>query len=186
MDDETLMTEVRAGNASKLALLFDRHNRPLYRYFFHLTGQREPSEDLVQEVFFRILQYSGSFRPGTLFRPWVYQIARNVHIDFAAKHKRETSMPEDAEGRMLEFPSQERHGEDQFARKQEVAFLRRALAELPVDKREVLVLSRFHSMKYEEIGQVLKCETSAVKVRVYRAMRELADRFYALRGEKAS
>lgn len=186
MEDETLMTEVRDGNAGRLALLFDRHYRPLYRYFYHLTGRREPSEDLVQEVFFRILKYSRTFQQGTRFRPWAYQIARNVHIDFVARHKGETALPEDGEGRMLEFPSQERHPEDQLRRKQDVALLRLALAALPVDKREVLVLSRFHDMKYEEIASVLKCETGAVKVRVYRAVRELGDRFFALRGEKAS
>lgn len=186
MDDETLMNAVRDGNAGRLAMLFDRHNRPLFRYFFHLTGRREPSEDLVQEVFFRILKYRASFQSGTLFRPWAYQIARNVHLDFASKHKFETAVPEDPDGRTVEFPSPDFHPEDQFGRKQETALLRRALASLPADKREVLVLSRFQGMKYEEIASVLKCETGAVKVRVYRAVRELGDRFFALRGEKAS
>ena len=185
------MSEVRDGNASRLALLFDRHNKPLYRYFLHLTGHRHHSEDLVQEVFFRILKYSRTFHDGTPFRPWAYQIARNVHIDFATKRRGETPFPEDPEGRTLEFPGAEnrhpdRNPEDQFGRKQEVALLRRALAALPIDKREVLVLSRFQEMKYDEIAQLLKCETGAVKVRVYRAVRELGDRFFALRGEKAS
>jgi len=64
--------------------------------------------------------------------------------------------------------------------------LRRALASLPIDRLEVLVLSRFRDMKDEEIAQVPKCETGAVKVRVVRAMHELGYRFFALRGEKAS
>jgi len=55
------MTAVRDGDASRLALLFNRCNKPLYRYIFHLTGQEHQSEDLVQEVFFRILRYSRSF-----------------------------------------------------------------------------------------------------------------------------
>ena len=70
--------------------------------------------------------------------------------------------------------------------KLEVATLRKALAALSVEKREVLVMSRFQDLKYDEIASILKCETGAVKVRVYRALRELGDRFFALRGERAS
>ena len=48
------------------------------------------------------------------------------------------------------------------------------------------ILSRYQDLKYEEIASVLQCEVGAVKVRVYRAMRELSDRFFALSGERAS
>ena len=70
--------------------------------------------------------------------------------------------------------------------RQEAALLRRALAAMPPEKREVIVMSRFLDLKYDEIASVLKCETGAVKVRVYRALRELSDRFFALCGERAS
>ena len=180
------MRDVRDGQAAKLALLFDRHNRPLFRFFLHLTGTQEASEDLVQETFFRILKYRHTYQTGNGFRGWLYQIARNTHIDYAAKHKAEVAMPEDAEGRTVEFRSPEALPEDQVRRKQEAVLLRRALAALSAEKREVLVMSRFQDLKYEEIASILKCEVGAVKVRVYRAMRELGDRFFAMRGEKAS
>lgn len=95
-------------------------------------------------------------------------------------------MPEDMDGRTIEFPSAAALPEERFQHKQEVAILRRALAGLSVEKREVLVMSRFQDLKYDEIASILKCETGAVKVRVYRALRELGDRFFALRGERAS
>lgn len=180
------MRQVKEGDAAKLALLFDRYSRPLFRFFLHLTGNREGSEDMVQEVFFRLLKYAKSYNADTAFRPWLYQIARNTHIDHAAKHKAEVDMPEDSDGRTIEFPSAEAAPEERLRRKQEIAMLRRALSALPVEKREVLVMSRFQDLKYDEIASILKCETGAVKVRVYRALRELGDRFYALRGERAS
>ena len=62
----------------------------------------------------------------------------------------------------------------------------RALAAMPGDKREVLIMSRFLELKYEEIAAVLECEVGTVKQRVYRAMRDLSDRFFALSGERAS
>ena len=74
--------------------------------------------------------------------------------------------------------------EETVARKQDVAFLREALEKLPEDKREVLVLSRFHDMRYDEIARILKCEVGTVKVRVYRALKELREHFSELRGEK--
>jgi RNA polymerase sigma-70 factor (ECF subfamily) len=69
---------------------------------------------------------------------------------------------------------------------QQIGLLRRALAKLPLEKREVLVLSRFQNLKYGEIAEILDCEIGAVKVRVYRATRELSQIFYQLSGEKAS
>ena len=74
--------------------------------------------------------------------------------------------------------------EELFTRKQDVLFLKDALNRLPRDRREVLVLSRFHDLRYEQIAQILQCEVGAVKVRVYRALKELRATFSELRGEK--
>lgn len=176
------MQEVRAGNVGKLEALFDRHHRALFRYFMHLTGNRAVSEDLVQEVFFRILKYRHTYQAETTFRAWMYQIGRNVHMDQAGKRKAEVAMPENAG----ELGSSETLQDRQVQNRQEVALLHRALAALPREKREVLVMSRFQDLKYDEIASVLKVEVGTVKVRVYRALRELGDRFFALGGERAS
>ena len=74
--------------------------------------------------------------------------------------------------------------EETIARRQDVKFLQEALDGLPEEKREVLVLSRFHNMRHEDIARILKCEIGTVKVRVYRALKELRERFCELRGEK--
>ena len=62
----------------------------------------------------------------------------------------------------------------------DTALLHRALMQLPAEKREVLLLSRFQEMKYEDIARTLECEVGTVKVRVHRALRELRDRFEKL------
>ena len=182
MEDEQIMRDVRAGEVGKLELLFDRHSRALLHYFLHLTGNRAVSEDMVQEVFFRILKYRHTYQSESTFRAWMFQIARNVHVDHAGRHKAEVAMPEDS----TNFSSTEVSPDRQAQIKQETALLHRALASLPEDKREVLIMSRFLGLKYEEIATVLKCEVGTVKVRVYRALRELGDRFFALRGERAA
>ncbi len=175
------MQEVRAGNVGKLEVLFDRHSRALFRYFMHLTGNRSASEDLVQEVFFRILKYRHTWQPETTFRAWMYQVGRNVHMDYSSKRKPEVALPESAS----ELPGAESLPDRQAQARQEAALLHRALAALPKEKREVLVMSRFQDLRYDEIASVLKIEVGTVKVRVYRALRELGDRFFALGGERA-
>ena len=66
---------------------------------------------------------------------------------------------------------------------QEAALLQSALAGLPLESREVLILSRFQNLKYEEIARVLDCGVGAVKMRVHRALKELRENFSRLTGE---
>ena len=176
------MQAVRSGEVGKLGLLFDRHHRGLFHYFLHVTSNAAVSEDLVQEVFFRILKYRHTYQPGTPVRPWMYQIGRNALIDQAGKNKGEVALPDDG----ADFTSAEAAPDRQAQRNQDSALLKRALRAMPPEKREVLIMSRFLELKYDEIARVLDCEVGTVKVRVHRALRELGDRFLALRGERAS
>jgi RNA polymerase sigma factor (sigma-70 family) len=75
------MQSVPKGDTGQLDPLFKRHYSPLFDFFCRMTGSRTLSEDLVQEVFFRILKYRETYRPGARFITWMYQIARNVRID---------------------------------------------------------------------------------------------------------
>ena len=181
VEDEQIMQEVRSGNVGKLETLFDRHHRALFRYFFRLTSNRAASEDMVQDVFFRILKYRHTYQPETSFRAWMYQVGRNVWLDQTGRHKGEVALPENAG----EIGSAELPADRQVQNRQETVLLHRALAAMPPEKREVLVMSRFQELKYEEIASVLKCEVGTVKVRVYRALRDLGDRFFARGGERA-
>jgi RNA polymerase sigma-70 factor (ECF subfamily) len=181
--DEQLMWDVRIGEVGKLEMLFDRHHRSLFHYFLHLTSNRSTSEDLVQEVFLRILKYRGTYQADTSFRAWMFQIGRNVHLDYLGRHRGEGGMPE---GEPAELSSPGPSPDLEFQKKEEAALVRSALAAMPRDKREVLVMSRFMELKYEEIASALECEVGAVKVRVHRALRELSDRFFALSKERVS
>jgi RNA polymerase sigma factor (sigma-70 family) len=182
VEDEQIMLDVRAGEVGKLEQLFDRHSRSLFHYFLHLTSSRATSEDLVQEVFYRILKYRHTYQPEMSFRAWLFQIGRNAHLDWAGKRKNETALPDE----VVELRAVEAPPDRQAQKNQEAVLLRRALASLPREKREVLIMSRYMDLKYDEIASALKVEVGTVKVRVYRALRELSDRFLALSGERAS
>jgi RNA polymerase sigma factor (sigma-70 family) len=170
--DEDLMLQVRDGEAEMLGVLFDRYQTPLFNFYAKMTQDRVLSEDLVQDVFLRILRYRQTYRPGTSFRTWMYQIARNARLDHARKTRPETSF--DPETPSPVSPS------DPAQQKQEAKLLQRALMQLPEDKREILILSRFQELKYDEIARLIGCEVGAVKVRVHRALQQLRQIFHQL------
>ena len=183
-NDNAVMAQVSAGQVSQLAVLFERHHRGLFRYFVSMNSAREQAEDLVQDVFFRMLRYRESYDPAQSFTAWMYQIARNAGVDQVRKRR-------PAEVVDIDFWSGRRYGfacrpEESVRAGQDLALLRRAMGQLPDDKREILVLSRFQGMKYEDIAEVLGCEVGTVKVRVYRAIRALEQIYFALEKEKAS
>src|ERR1041385_4486597 len=72
------MAQVGAGEISKLAVLFERHHRPLFRYFVSMNRNRDLAEDLVQDVFFRMLRYRCSYDPEKPFTAWMSQIATHA------------------------------------------------------------------------------------------------------------
>lgn len=166
------MLQVRDGAAETLGVLFDRYQAPLLNFYCKLTGNRALSEDLVQEVFLRILRYRQSYQPGTHFRAWIYQIARNARIDHLRKTRPQTELEPDMLPPVV--PG------DSAQEQQEAAMLHSALQRLPEEKREVLVLSRFQELKCEEIARLLGCETITVRVRIHRALQELRQIFRQL------
>jgi RNA polymerase sigma factor (sigma-70 family) len=170
--DEDLMLQVRDGAGETLGVLFDRYQTPLFNFYSKLTGDRTLSEDLVQEVFLRILKYRRSYSPGTPFRAWIYQIARNARIDHFRKFPPQTAL----EPEMLPpvLPT------DSAQQQQEVELLQRALQQLPEEKREILLLCRFQELKYEEIAALLGCELNTVRTRIHRALQDLRKAFHQL------
>jgi RNA polymerase sigma factor (sigma-70 family) len=181
MTDEAVMIEVRDGNVSRLSVLFERHHKALYNFFLRQTGSAPASEDLVQEVFLRLLKYRHTFNPKTSFTAWMYQVARNAHIDTLRSAKPETQWHDE----MPEPASKEASADERLGKLQEHELVRKAMARLSPDKREVLVLSRYQNLRYDEIGRILGCDPGAVKTRVFRAVRALGQAFNEMAGERA-
>src|SRR5215831_3493092 len=114
--DENLMLAVRNGEVAKLGVLFDRHHRSLFDFFAKMTGSRATAEDLVQDVFFRILKYRGTFRDESRFKAWMFHIARNARVDHYKKHQTEMPAPEDDFERLpssVRMPGQDLEQEQQ-------------------------------------------------------------------------
>jgi RNA polymerase sigma-70 factor (ECF subfamily) len=179
MNDNQLMEDVRDGRVEKMAILFERHHVALFNFFLRLTGNRAASEDLVQDVFTRILKYRATYQGEDRFAVWMYKIARNAHIDHLRKRKETFPFDEQFD----QAPSPDPAPEDRVVREQESALLARALARLSPKKQEILVLSRFQNLKYREIAELLDCPIGTVKGLVHRAIQELGDIYAKLSNE---
>lgn len=176
--DNTIMEEVRDGRVAKLAILFERHHVMLYNFFLRLTGRPGPSEDLVQEVFVRILKYRGTYRSESRFTVWMFQIARNAHADYLRKLRPEVPI----EAQFEEPAGAEPPPAVRLETEVEAALLRQALDRLPLRKREILLLSRYEDMKYKEIAELLGCSLETIKTSVHRAIRDLRKIYLELQG----
>lgn len=177
--DNELMFDVRNGEISKLAILFERHHLKLFNFFTKMTFDRDVSEDLVQEVFLRILKYRHTYRGESRFTFWMFRIARNAHADHFRKNRREDFFDENIENRTSEEPLPL----DAIEYGQDIEILQKALQKLPAEKREVLVLSRFQNLKYHEIADLMNCKVGTIKLRVHRAMKDLRNIFFTLTSE---
>ena len=182
MTDNFLMEEVKEGKVEKLAVLFEKYHVRLFNFFLRLTGNRGASEDLVQDVFLRILKYRTTYKGPSNFTVWMYQIARNAHIDYLRKSKGELSLDDQWD----EVVKAEPTPLDRLERGQDVKLLQEALARLPLKKREVLVLSRYQDMKYKDIAELFGCQIGTVKAHVHRAIKDLGKIYYELSGGTVS
>ena len=170
LSDNSLMLKVKDGDLDRLGLLFERYKKPLFGFFYGMNRDAELCEDLVQNVFFRILKYRYLFRGEGDFKTWMFHIARNVNHDHYRKNK--LGKTESVE----EWNERLGHGDiytAQVQQDEELKMLSLAMDRLPEDKREILMLSKFQDKKYKEIGEIIGCSEGAVKVKVFRALQDL-------------
>ena len=145
------MHAVRNGDVGKLGILFERYHRPLFDFLARMTGNAAAAEDLVQDVFVRVLKYRATWRDEGRFETWLFRIARNARADYFRTRVADAPIDE-AEEHASHAPL----ASDMLARDREVARLQRALMLLREDKRELIVLARYRGMKLEAIADTMK------------------------------
>ncbi len=164
------MTQVGRGDLDQLAVLYERYNRVLFGFFFKTTLDAQASEDLVHTVFFKIIKYREKYRADEgPFAAWMFRIAHNANIDYfrSREHCRDETRIEAADIPGGEGP------DENLLKNEKTRRVKEALACLTDAQREVLILSRYQDLKYEEIAGILKCRVGTVKARVFRAVEKL-------------
>jgi len=140
----------------------------LRAFAISLCGNIDRADDLVQETMLRALSHIDSFEPGTNMPAWLFTILRNLFRSEYRKRRREV---EDADGRYAETLKShpEQPGRIEFEE------FRTALAKLPADQREALILVGASGFSYEDAASICGCAIGTIKSRVNRARTRLAD-----------
>jgi RNA polymerase sigma-70 factor (ECF subfamily) len=185
MDDGELMQRVQAGDEPALALLMERWELPVKRLAARMVLNATEAEDIAQETFVRVWRLRDKFRGGAAFRPWVFAIAVNLARNRLRWWRRRPAVSLEAweergtragdEGRKYEAKD-EREGRAGVEREERAVAVRKAVAELPVDLREAVVLFEYEQMSHAEIAAVVGCSAKAVETRLYRARAVLRKR----------
>ena len=169
------MEKVQDDDLDQLVHLFDRYQKALYNFFVRLGSGTDDSDDLVQNLFVRIMKYRKSYKRDHSFKTWLYQMARNLYYD----HYRKEIKIRDAFMKVEDLRDGEMGQNESYSEIEEKEEkLRLALEQLPEDKREVLILSRFQGMKYEEIADITNTSVSNVKVKAHRAISNLREIYF--------
>ncbi|AYB35410.1 RNA polymerase sigma factor [Chryseolinea soli] len=175
MTDEMIMEAVKNGDLQQASTLFERYNKRIFNFLARLAMDRALAEDLTQNVFLRIIKYRGSYKEGARFQSWIYQVARNVFSDHYQAHKNKYSDFVDVEKLKDNMPETE---DEPWEEKEKL--LHRSMAMLPDEQRELLVLTRFQHMKYEEVAQIMNTTVANIKVKVHRAVAKLREYYFEL------
>src|ERR1700692_614937 len=147
------------------------HFERLYNFACWLTHDRQEAEDLVQETYAKALKGFSSFQPGTNFRAWIYKILRNAFLTSRTGLK--ATVPLDLEGEEDARPAAKETPESILLQRSDWQLVRRALEQLPVAYREVLLLCEVEEMSYQEISATLAIPMGTVMSRLSRARRAL-------------
>ena len=174
--DELLLKKAQRGDPEAFELLMADLESLVWRVCWHYTGNRESAEDCGQETMIRIWRSLDSYRGDCALESWVYRIAANCALDFLRKAGRipETPLePRKEEG--FDPPDPSPGTEEQVLRKEEYAGLREAVASLPEEQRDALMLTQLEGKSYEEAARLLSVTEGTVKSRVNRARSRLRE-----------
>lgn len=165
------MSRLQNSDFEKLALpLLD----PLYNFARWLSGNPDEARDLVQETFVKALKALGSFQEGTNFRAWMFRILRNTFLTSRTGLAHRNTEQEDEAG-FAEVVSAADTPEIGLIRQADVDMVRKAIAQLPLPFREVLLLVDIEEMKYQEVAQALSIPIGTVMSRLARARKQVRE-----------
>jgi RNA polymerase sigma-70 factor (ECF subfamily) len=165
-------SELAAESFEQLAM---PHFERLYNFACWLTQDRQEAEDLVQETYAKALKGFSSFQPGTNFRAWIYKILRNTFLTSRTGLKATATVPLDLEGEGETLLAANETPESILLQRSDGQLVQRALEQLPVAYREVLLLCEVEEMSYQEISATLAIPIGTVMSRLSRGRKALRD-----------
>ena len=176
LSDMDILAEVSAGNVDAYGKIVGRYNGRLYNFIYRFVGDRETAEDIVQETFLRAFRKRKEYRAIANFSTWLFTIAGNLAKSELRRRKRWRmfSLERDEETDTgMELPDNsappDKVAESSLADVQ----IQEAIASLPDNYKQVILLRDVQGMSYQEISEIVDCPVGTVKSRVNRARLKL-------------
>lgn len=165
---------VRRGDEAGATRLFERWSGPLLKFTGRMLGDPSEAEEVTQDVFLKVIARASQYDGRASVASWLFAIAANACRDRLRRSARRPSVPLDS---VAEAPEPDLPVDIRLVERQRREAVRRALAHLSEEQREVLVLARYHGLPYAEIARALSISEGAVKTRIFRAMETLKSLF---------
>ncbi|MFC0297982.1 RNA polymerase sigma factor SigX [Geobacillus jurassicus] len=153
--------------------LYEKYHDDLFNFLFYMVRNREQAEDLVQEVYVKVLRSYKRFQGQCSEKTWLLSIARHVAIDFFRKQKRRRQWAGPSEWSEEQIGVNELMPEEIAIQKEEIQLMYRCLARCTVDQRLVLILRFIQSLSIAETAAALGWTESKVKTTQHRALKAL-------------
>ena len=182
--DAQLMLRVRDGDETSFALLLERHRAPVVHFLYRMVGNQAVSEELAQEVFFRIYKSRASYEPTAKFTTWMFRIATHLALNSIRDRKKEKGQQsldeESPDGRERQVADGTRTVEASMVDEVRVQEVRSAIEALPEKQRAAVLMHKYEGLGYAQISKALECSESATKSLLFRAYETLRVRLVHL------
>lgn len=182
-DDELALVEQAGSDAEAFGQLYERHVRRIYNYIYYRTGNHHDAEDLTARVFQRALRHVGKFEnKGVPFSAWLYRIAHNLVANWHRDRGRRPTVP--LEDHLLTGGGGP-HPEALALASEERDILMAAVARLPEDRQQLLILKFVERLSNAEIGVIMGKTEGAIKSLYHRTLNALRDELTSGAGPEA-
>lgn len=181
--DQYLIERVLGGETDAYGTLVHRWERHIYGLTLRMLGHTEDARDATQETFISAYTNLKNFRGDAKFSSWLYRIALNVcHSRLRRRSRRpDASLEQQYEDVGFEPADDSVTADEQLLADQVSNHVRKALAAIPADMRQVVIMKEYQDLKFHEIAEILDIPVSTVKTRMYTGLRELRKRLEHLR-----
>ena len=161
--DELLVVRCQLGESAAFEDLISRWHRPLWQYIRRMTGRDADAQDVLQDVWLRVIRGMAGLRDGSRAGGWLFGIARRVLMD---RLRRQYAMPE-----VRNIDHEDVIEPEPDNRENDLEALDAVLEALPLLEREVLTLFYLRDLSLSDIADALSIPTGTVKSRLFRARR---------------
>ena len=176
--DEDLMRRTQTGDRQAFSILYERYSSSVLSYLYRMLGNVEDVESVGQEVFLRAFRFAPTYRYPQKFSTWLFTITRNLAINQSRRKRRSPirTVTElnlegvDVSGDPYQVAEQ---ATDDVEKREEIVRMLKALDELPIDQKEVIVLGVFQDLSYAQMEAITGTKAVTLRSRMFHGLKRL-------------